>query len=102
MLTNKIPAVLIAVSFALAVAPLDGADAAARATYDITFDDHCYGLHMEFSKYLVAGSVTGCLDGYLVRGVAQPNKTGRYGVTKGSEYLLTDMPPTIHQRDSSL
>jgi len=68
--------------------------AAPAASYDISFDGYCDGLHLNIpsvglpgTAQSVDGDQTGCLTGGVF-GQARANPTtGRYGVTKGSEFV---------------
>jgi hypothetical protein len=70
------------------------ASAATTAQVDITFDGYCDGLHLKYKAvngfdYTVEGSRTGCAAGPAV-GVAKPNKNGKFGITKGSTFLMLE------------
>jgi hypothetical protein len=68
------------------------AAAAPAVAQDITFDGYCDGLHLNIpsaglgTNGTVDGDYSGCGTGGVF-GEASPNKFGKFGVTKGNEYV---------------
>jgi hypothetical protein len=92
----KVPAFIVAGVVALAVLPAGMASASTSKSFDITFDGYCDGLHLNQpsvgvpgTAYTVDGDQTGCASGGVF-GTARPNRNGKYGVTKGIEFI--DIP----------
>jgi hypothetical protein len=92
----------LAGSLALALLPVGVASATpagsgVQASYDIAFDGYCDGLHLAIPSTglgavgTLDGSQTGCVSDSAF-GRATPNKRGKYGVTKGTEFVQYATP----------
>jgi hypothetical protein len=91
-------------ALALGVLPIGVASgvraaAAPAVAQDISFDGYCDGLHINIPSagLGVAGTVDGtttgdCADPIGLFGEASPNRFGKFGVTKGNEYVQYEDP----------
>src|SRR4051794_2098097 len=95
MKVSRVLAVVGALGLAVSPLALNPATAAApAASYDITFDGFCDGLHLNIpstglpgTAETVDGDLIGCSAGGVF-GQARANPvSGLYGVTKGSEFV---------------
>jgi hypothetical protein len=88
---------IVAGALALSLLPIGAAvaapaSAAPAVAQDISFDGYCDGLHVNIPSAglgttgTLDGTETGCYSSGAF-GTASPNKLGRFGVTKGNEYV---------------